>query len=206
MTTTQITTQTTTQATPRTASTTSGLPGLVAGTWTIDSSHSHVGFTVRHLMVSKVRGEFSRFEGTIEITEDVLDSTVEASIDVASVNTRDDGRDNHLRASDFFAVDEHPTWTFRSTELRATGAGDDNYTLVGDLTLRGVTRSVDFDLEVHGVQKDPWGGTRIGFSAATLVNRKDFGIDWNAPVDGGGVVVGDKVTITLEIEAVLQER
>jgi len=184
-------------------STTTKPQDLVAGTWVIDPGHSHVGFSVRHLMVSKVRGEFRTFAGTVEIAESPLDSTVEATVDVASVSTGDDARDNHLRTSDFFAADDHPTWTFRSTGLRA-GSDDDEYTLVGELTLRGVARTVEFDLEYHGVQRDPWGGVRIGFSAETKVNRKDFGIDWNAPIDGGGVVVGDKVQIVLEIEAVLE--
>lgn len=191
-----------------TATTTSGTTSKpLAGTWVIDAGHSHVGFSVRHLMVSKVRGEFRAFSGTIEIAEQPLASSVQATVDVASVSTGDDARDNHLRTSDFFAVEEYPTWTFRSTELRAESSDpdDDDYTLVGELTLRGVTRTVEFDLEFHGVQQDPWGGTRIGFSAETKVNRKDFGIDWNAPVDGGGVVVGEKVQIVLEIEAVLEQ-
>ncbi len=174
--------------------------GLAAGTWTIDAGHSHVGFTVRHLMVSKVRGEFADFAGTIQVTEDVTASSVDATVHAASVNTRDSARDEHLRASDFFAIDQHPTWTLRSTALRATG--DREFVLTADLTIRGVTRSVDFDLEFHGVTPDPWGGTRLGLTAETTINRKDFGVDWNLPVDGGGVVVGDKVTITLEIEAI----
>lgn len=185
--------------------TTSNIAGPIAGTWNIDPSHSHVGFSVRHLMVSKVRGEFGSFDGAIRIADNLLDSSVEATIDVASVSTRDEGRDAHLRTSDFFAVDEHPTWTFRSTGLRVENADADEYRLSGDLTLRGVTRPVELELEFHGVQQDPWGGTRIGFSAETKLNRKDFGIDWNALVDGGGVIVGDKVSITLEIEAVLQQ-
>jgi polyisoprenoid-binding protein YceI len=188
-----------------TTTTLASVPGLVAGTWTIDPSHSHVGFSVRHLMVSKVRGELSGFSGTIRIAEDVLDSSVEATVDATTVNTRDEARDQHLRTGDFFALDEHPTWTLRSTALRATDAAAGEYVLVADLTVRGVTRSVDFDLQVHGVQQDPWGGTRVGFSAEATINRKDFGVSWNAPVDGGGVVVGEKVAITLEIEAVLDQ-
>jgi polyisoprenoid-binding protein YceI len=189
-------------ATPLTEIRTGAVAGLVPGTWNIDPSHSQVGFTVRHLMVSKVRGEFSGFSGAITIADDLLASSVSAEVDVASVSTRDAGRDEHLRSSDFFAIEDHPTWSFRSTGIAAT-ADPAEYVLRGDLTLRGVTRPVEFALEVHGVGGDPWGGTRAGFTATTKVNRKDYGIDWNLPVDGGGVVVGDKVDITLEIEAVL---
>jgi polyisoprenoid-binding protein YceI len=177
--------------------------GLTAGIWAIDAGHSHVGFTVRHLMVSKVRGEFADFAGTITIADDVLTSSVDATVDAASVNTRDSARDEHLRTSDFFAIDQHPTWTLRSTAVRATG--DRAFSLTADLTIRGVTRSVEFDLEFHGVSPDPWGGTRLGLTAQTTINRKDFGVDWNLPVDGGGVVVGEKVTITLEVEAIRQD-
>ncbi len=176
--------------------------GLTTGIWTIDPAHSHVGFSVRHLVVSKVRGEFTDFAGTITIADDALASSVDATVDAASVRTRDAARDEHLRTSDFFAIEQHPTWTLRSTGLRATGAR--TFALTADLAIRGVTRSVEFDLEFHGVTPDPWGGTRLGLSAETTVNRKDFGVDWNLPVDGGGVVVGDKVTITLEIEAIRQ--
>jgi polyisoprenoid-binding protein YceI len=188
----------TTTTTPQLAE---AAPGLVAGTWKIDPAHSHVGFSVRHLMVSKVRGAFTRFDGSITIDEALTGSRVEATIEVASVDTRDAARDAHLRTSDFFAVDEFPVMTFRSTGLRRSG-GD--WLVAGDLTLRGVTRPVELTVEFEGVQRDPWGGTRAGFIASTTIHRKDFGVDWNAPVDGGGVVVGDKVTIDLEIEAVLE--
>jgi len=187
--------------TPQTQTQTLELPGLVAGTWSIDPSHSDVSFTVRHLMVSKVRGKFARFSGTIEIADHPLDSQVEATIEVASVDTSDEGRDNHLRTGDFFAADEYPTLTYRSTGIRRAG---DDFEVDGELTLRGVTRPVTLALEVNGVTNDPWGGTRAGFSASTEINRKDFGVEWNAPIDGGGVVVGDKVKISLEIEAVRQ--
>lgn len=184
-----------------TSPSTTTIADLTAGTWAIDPGHSHVGFSVRHLAVSKVRGNFTSFAGTVTIATDPLASSVEATIDVGSIDTRDEGRDNHLRASDFFAVEEFPTLTFRSTGVRAVG---DDYVVTGDLTLRGVTRSVELALEFHGVGADPWGGTRAGFTAETKINRKDFGVNWNAPIDGGGVVVGEKVTITLEIEAILQ--
>ena len=174
---------------------------LPVGTWTIDRSHSEVGFTVRHLMVSKVRGRFTRFDGTIEVGEDHLASSVTASIDVSSIDTNDEGRDAHLRSADFFEVETYPTMTFTSTAVRPKGSG---YVVEGDLTLHGVTKAVALDLEFEGVATDPWGGTRAGFSATGEINRRDFGVDISMPLDGGGVVVGDKVKINLEIEAVLQ--
>ena len=177
-------------------------PGLVAGTWNIDPTHSEVGFVVRHLMVSKVRGNFTSFEGSITIGEDPLQSSVEASIDAASIDTREPQRDNHLRSTDFFDVETHPKITFRSTSVRPDG-GD--FVVTGDLTIHGVTRSVDLELEHNGVHPDPWGGQRAGFSAATEISRSDFAIDFNVPLDGGGVVIGDKIKITLEVEAVLQQ-
>jgi polyisoprenoid-binding protein YceI len=177
------------------------VPALVAGTWAIDPSHSEVGFTVRHLMVSKVKGSFKTFEGTITIAENPLDSRVEARIDAFSVDTRDENRDNHLRSSDFFEVENYPYITFVSSSVRPQGH---DYVVTGDLTIRGVTRSVDLALEFNGVSPDPWGGTRAGFSAFTEISRADYGIEFNIPMDGGGVVVGDKIKINLEIEAVLQ--
>jgi polyisoprenoid-binding protein YceI len=183
------------------STTTVEIPGLVSGTWTIDPSHSEVGFSVRHLMVSKVKGSFKTFEGAVTIADDLLDSHVEATIDATSVDTRDEGRDNHLRSSDFFNVDQHPQIKFTSTSLRSSGR---DYVLSGDLTIHGVTRPVELDLEFNGVSGDPWGGTRVGFSASTEINRSDYGIEFNIPLDGGGVVVGDRIKITLEVEAVLQ--
>ena len=177
------------------------VPGLVTGTWAIDPSHSEVGFSVRHLMVSKVKGSFKTFEGSITIAEDPLASQVEASIDAWSVDTRDENRDNHLRSSDFFEVENYPKITFASTAVRPHGR---DYVVTGDLTIRGVTRSVDLELEFNGVSPDPWGGTRAGFSASTEISRADFGIEFNIPMDGGGVVVGDRIKISLEVEAVLQ--
>jgi polyisoprenoid-binding protein YceI len=175
--------------------------GLVAGTWTIDPSHSEVGFTVRHLMVSKVRGQFEKFSGTLTVGEDVLSSKVEAVIDVSSVNTRDENRDNHLRTNDFFEVDKHSEMTFVSTSITPKGS---DFVLTGDLTIKGTTKAVDFDLEFNGVNTSPM-GTRAGFSATTEISRSEFGVDLNMPLDGGGVVVGDKVKIHLEVEAILQQ-
>jgi polyisoprenoid-binding protein YceI len=181
---------------------TSTIPGLATGTWTIDPVHSEVDFTVRHLMVSKVRGSFKTFDGTITIAENPLESRVEAHIDASSVDTRDENRDTHLRSSDFFEVEKHPQITFVSTAVRPAG-GD--YVVTGELTIHGVTRSVDLALEYNGVSSDPWGGQRAGFSASTEISRGDYGIEFNMPLDGGGVVVGDKIKINIEIEAVLQK-
>ena len=177
------------------------LPGLVDGSWVIDAAHSDVAFTVRHLMVSKVRGQFTRFEGAIQITEEPADSSVVATIDLSSIDTRNDDRDAHLRSPDFFDVERHPIMTYRSTGVRPVG---DGYAVSGELSLHGVARPVELALEFNGVSADPWGGTRAGFSATTEINRRDFGIDISLPLDGGGVVVGDKVKVSLEIEAVLQ--
>src|SRR5579863_1171310 len=178
------------------------VPGLVAGTWTIDPVHSEVGFSVRHLMVSKVKGSFKTFDGTITIADNPLESKVEAHIDASSVDTRDENRDNHLRSADFFEVESHPHITFVSTGVQPVGS---DYVVTGDLTIHGVTRPVELGLEFNGVSPDPWGGTRAGFSAGTEISRGDFGMEFNMPLDGGGVVVGDKIKISLEIEAVLQE-
>ena len=183
------------------ASSTATIPGLTAGTWVIDKSHSTVGFTVRHLMVSKVRGIFSEFEGSLDIGENVLDSSVTATVDMSSVDTRDATRDAHLRSVDFFETDKFPTMSFRSFAIRQKG---DDFVVEGDLTLHGVTRQVSLALEFNGVTTDPWGGTRAGFSAHTEINRREYGIDISMPIEGGGVVVGDKVKVELEVEAVLQ--
>lgn len=183
-----------------TATTTHVGAELEAGTWVIDTSHSDVSFSVRHLMVSKVRGTFDDWSGSITIGDDPLESSVEATIQLASVSTRDEARDNHLRSGDFFDVTTHPEMTYRSTVVRAVGGG---YEVEGELSLRGVTRPVTLSLEYNGGARGPWGGTRAAFSASAEINRKDFGVDISLPLDDGGVVVGDKVTITLEIEAVL---
>jgi polyisoprenoid-binding protein YceI len=189
-------------ATSKSTSNTSTLaPGLAAGTWTIDPTHSEVSFTVRHLMVSKVRGTFTGFTGTIHVAADPLASSVEADVDMSTIDTRDANRDNHLRSADFFDTTTHPTMTYRSTSVRPDG-GD--FVVDGELTLHGVTRPVALSLEFNGVSGDPWGGTRAGFSAETEISRGDFGIDISMPLDGGGVVVGDKIKVHLEIEAVLQ--
>jgi polyisoprenoid-binding protein YceI len=171
--------------------------GLVAGTWTIDPSHSEVGFTVRHLM-SKVRGQFETFEGTLVTGSTLDETTATATIDLNSVNTRDEQRDAHLRSADFFDVEKTGPMTFSSTSFDGTSAK-------GDLTIKGVTRPVELDVEFLGLDTDPWGGQRIGFEATTEINRKDFGVDFNIPLDGGKLLVGDKVSIVLSVQAVLKQ-
>jgi polyisoprenoid-binding protein YceI len=171
-----------------------------AGVWNIDTSHTTVNFSVRHMMVSKVRGKFTKFDGALVIAEDPTASTLEATVDLASVDTGDAGRDEHLRTSDFFDIQTHPTMTFKSTGIKPAGG---NYELTGDLTIRGVTKPVTFELEVGGVGADPWGNTRAGFTATTTISRKDWGLEYNAVLEGGGVLIGDKVTIELDVEAVL---
>jgi polyisoprenoid-binding protein YceI len=175
------------------------LAGLAAGTWTIDPSHSTVGFVARHLVVSKVRGRFGEFTGDVQVRDNVLDSTVAATIQMGSISTGDDARDTHLKSADFFDVEQFPTMTFTTTAIRSA---TDGFVLVGELTIKGVTRAVELDLEFEGVQQDPWGGTRAGFSATGEVNRKDWGLEWNVALEAGGVLVGDKVKLQLDIQAV----
>jgi polyisoprenoid-binding protein YceI len=171
---------------------------LAPGTWTVDASHSSVGFSVRHLMVAKVRGRFGAFTGTITIGENVLDSSLEASVDTTTINTDDEGRDAHLRGADFFDVENFPAMTLVSTSISPKG---DDYLLNANLTIKGVTKPVTFVLEFDGVTTDPWGNTKAGFSAETEINRKDWGLDFNVALDAGGVLVGEKVKIQLDIEA-----
>ena len=179
------------------------IPGFVAGTWAIDPVHSEVSFTVKHMMVSKVRGRFDTFEGTIVTGPDPLSSSVTASVDLSSVNTGQEQRDAHIRSADFFEVEKHPFMTFASTSVSPDG---DRFLLVGDLTLKGVTKPVTFTLDVNGFGPDAYGGTRVGFSATTEISRGEFGVNFNGPIPGvpGGVAVSDKVTINLEVEGVLQ--
>ena len=177
------------------------IPGYVVGTWDIDPTHSTVGFSVRHMMVSKVRGYFREFSGEIVTAEDPTQSSVTATIELASIDTRQEQRDAHIRSADFFDVDNHPQMTFRSTSVRTDGA---DWFVDGDLTIKGNTKSVTLALELNGFGPDAYGGTRAGFSAKTEINRNDFGVDIKMPMDGGGVVVGDKVSVELEIEAVLR--
>jgi len=179
------------------------IPGYVAGTWAIDPVHSEVSFVVRHMMVSKVRGRFDKFEGTLVTTEDPLGSSVTAKVDLSSINTGQEQRDAHIRSADFFEVEKYPEMTFVSTAVKPEEEG---FVLEGDLTIKDVTKAVAFNLEITGFGPDAYGGTRCGFSATTQINRHDFHVDFNGPIPGvpGGVAVSDKVTINLEIEGVLQ--
>lgn len=185
-----------------TSAVTTAIPGYLVGTWDIDPVHSDVSFTVRHMMVSKVRGRFGTFTGEIVTGEEATDSSVTAAIDANSIDTGNEQRDGHIRSADFFDVENHPQWTYRSTGVRVDG-GD--LVVDGELTIKGVTRPVPLTLEANGFGPDPYGGTRAGFSATTTINRNDFGVDISMPLDGGGVVVSEKVQITLEIEAVLRQ-
>ncbi|MFL6240319.1 MAG: YceI family protein [Actinomycetes bacterium] len=179
-----------------------GIPGYVAGTWTIDPVHTEVGFSVRHMMVSKVRGKFGTFTGEIVTAANPLDSVATAEIDLSSIDTGNQQRDDHLRSADFFDVTTHPKMTYRSTGIRKDG---DNYIVDGELTLHGVTREVPLRLELGGFAPDAFGGIRAGFTATGEINRQDFGISWNGAIEAGGVVVSDKVTLLLEVEAVLNQ-
>jgi polyisoprenoid-binding protein YceI len=184
-----------------TSAETSTIPGYVAGAWTIDPVHSEVGFAVRHMMVSKVRGKFKTFSGELVTGENPLDSSVTAEIDLASIETGAEQRDDHIRSADFFEVETYPTMTYRSRSIRADG---DGYVVDGDLSLKGVTKQVPLTLELNGFGPDPYGGTRAGFTATAEINRRDFNVNFSAPMQNGGMVVADKVTIHLEIEAVLK--
>jgi len=172
------------------------------GTYSLDKSHSTVGFVVRHLMVSKVRGSFEEYEGVITVAEDPTQSSVTATIQMASINTRDEQRDGHLKSGDFFEVETYPTLTFTSTKV--TPAGGSDWKVEGDLTIHGVTKPVTLEVEFNGASGDPWGGKRIGFSASTEIDREDFGITFNMALETGGVMVGKSVKIEIEAEAVLQ--
>ena len=177
------------------------MTGYVAGTWVIDPIHSEVGFSVRHLMVSKVRGRFEKFEGEIVTGDDILETTANLTVDLNSINTGNADRDNDLRSANYFEVDKYPTMTYRVLDLRAHG---DKYVADGELTVKDQTNPVPLQVEFHGISPDPWGGTRAGLSVTGEINRKDFGITFDMPMEGGGLVVGDKIKIDLEIEAVLQ--
>jgi polyisoprenoid-binding protein YceI len=173
------------------------------GAWKLDPAHTDVTFTARHLMVTKVRGRFPLAAGTVTIAENPLESSVEATVDVSRVESGDAGRDEHLRSADFFDVEHHPTVSFRSTEVEA--AGDGRYRLTGELTIKDVTKPVTLDLEYLGTVSSPWADQRAGFSATTEVSRKEWGLEWNVALEAGGVVVGDRVRLSIDAEAVLQK-
>lgn len=168
--------------------------------WTIDAGHSHVEFSIRHLMITTVKGNFGEVEGTIVGNpEDMSDATVEVTIDVSSISTRDDKRDEHLRSADFFEVEKFPNMTFKSTGVNKTGEG--TYDLTGDLTIRDQTHPVTLKTEFTGSAVDPWGNEKAGFAATGKIDRKQFGLEWNAALETGGVMVGDEVTISIEVQA-----
>jgi polyisoprenoid-binding protein YceI len=184
-----------TLATPRTETAT-------ATTWNIDTVHTVAEFKVKHMMISNVKGHFTDVKGVLTLNEASLNNSyVEATIDAASINTREAQRDEHLKSADFFDVAQFPTLSFKSTRISRTGDGE--LAVTGDLTIHGVTRTVVFSVEGPTAPgKDPWGNTRMGLSAATKINRKDYGLTWNAALETGGILVGDEVTITLDVEFV----
>ncbi len=179
-----------------------GLDIPEAGTFVIDTSHSAAQFSVRHLMVAKTKGRFTDFEGAINIAENPLESSVEVTIQAASINTGDGNRDGHLRNEDFLDVEKYPTLTYKSTSVRH-GKGS-SFVVDGDLTIHGVTKPVSLDLDYEGTVVDPWGGVRAVFSAKTKINREEFGLTYNQALETGGVLIGKDITIDLEVEAVRQ--
>lgn len=183
-------------------STTQTAPNATASTWNLDPAHSVAEFKVKHMMISNVKGHFSGITGSLTLDEaDVTRSIVDASIEAATINTGTPDRDTHLKSADFFDVEKFPKLTFRSATIAKKG--DEELAVTGDLTMHGVTRTVTFNVEgPTPPNKDPWGNTRIGLSAVTKVNRKDFGLNWNAALEAGGILVGDDVTITLDVQFV----
>ncbi len=173
--------------------------GLVPGSWTFDPAHSEVAFTVRHAGISKVRGTFRDVDAQLRVAEPIEDSVLDATVQMASIDTKNADRDGHVRSADFFDVEQHPTMTFRSTSVAFEG---EEGTITGELTIKDVTRTVEFATEFNGVVVDAFGVTRAGFSAETTISRKDFGITWNAALEAGGVLLGEKVVLEFEVSAV----
>lgn len=173
--------------------TTASITALPTGSWTVDPAHTEVGFTARHLMVTKVRGQFKDVAGAVTVAEPFSASQVQATVQLASVDTGSADRDAHLKGADFFDVENNPEMTFVSTAVSQD-------TLKGDLTIKGVTLPVEFDLEFGGVATDPWGNTKAGFEATTEINRKDFGLEWNVALEGGGVLVSEKIKVKLDVQ------
>lgn len=171
--------------------------------WQIDFAHSEIGFSVRHMMISKVRGQFEKFSGHVNFDEnDPTQTAVDITIEISSINTRDGQRDNHLRSADFFDAANYPVMAFKSKQVEQLS--DDEGRLVGDLTIRGVTKEVALDVEYAGQSKSPWGTTSAGFTATATINRKDWGLNWNQALETGGVLVGEKVQISIELELIKQ--
>ena len=182
-------------------STTTVIP---AGTYTIDASHSRIGFVARHAMVTKVRGSFNEFEGTGVVDADnIANSRLQLTIQAASIDTRNADRDGHLRSNDFFDIEQYPEITFVSTAVEQTD--DDEFTVTGDLTIKGVTKPVTIEFEYTGAAVDPFGNNRIGLEGKTTINRKDWGVNWNAALEAGGVLVSEKVTLEFEVSAIRSE-
>lgn len=177
------------------------IPGYRAGTWILDPAHSEVTFSVRHMMISKVRGTFGVKEATLVAPENPLEAKVEAKVDVTSIDTKDENRDAHLRSADFFDVENHPSMEFVSTGTRVE---DGDFLVDGDLTIRGITKPVTFEFEFGGFGTDPYGNYKAGASAKTVINREDFGLTWNAALETGGVLVGKEITIGLDLQGALQ--
>jgi len=173
---------------------------IPAGTWTIDPSHSRVGFAVKHLGIATVRGQFDRFEGTLAVGDGLSPSTIIATIDAASINTSEEQRDAHLRSPDFFDADTHPELVFESTAIAPVD--DETFHVAGELTMRGVTRPVELEAIVEGTETDPWGNERVGLQITGQVNRGEFGMTFNQALGGGNVLVSDKVKLSLDISAV----
>ena len=186
---------------------TASAPALtdLTGTWTLDPAHTRIGFVARHAMVTKVRGAFNEFEGTATLDgANPAASHVEVTINAASIDTRNAQRDEHLRSNDFLAMQEHPKITFSSTGVRQVD--DTTFEVTGDLTIKGVTNPVTIPFTFEGAAKDPFGNQRAGFEGSVTINRKDYGVTWNAALEGGGVLVSDKVTLEFEVSAVRQEQ
>lgn len=177
---------------------------ITAGNWTLDPSHSEANFTVRHAGISKVRGSFEDFTGNAVFTDNLENSVINAEVKAASVNTRNEGRDEHLRSADFFDVENHPVISFNS--LRLTDVEGNDFKLVGELTLRGVTKEVEFEGEFGGQAVDAFGVTRAGFEAETTISREEFGLKWNAALEAGGFLVSDKVKIQLDVSFTQDEQ
>ena len=178
----------------------SSVTEAVRATWAVDAAHTAVEFSVRHLMISSVKGRFSGVSGTAIAGDDLKQAEVEVTIDAASIDTREAQRDAHLRSADFFDVEKYPVLTFKSR--RITDVSVDSFRIVGDLTIRGVTQEVVLDVTAQGRQTDPWGGERMGFEATTRIKRSDFGLTWNQALEAGGVVVGDDIKISIDAELV----
>lgn len=195
-------TSTSTSASTELTRNVNGVTLPTTGTFVLDKSHTQVGFVARHLMVSKVRGRFTDYEGTIVVADDPAASSVEVIIQAASINTNDENRDKHVRTNDFLSVDQFPTLTFRSTKVDLGSNGD--WKVNGDMTVRGVTRPIVLDVEFEGVIQDPWGNQRLGFTASGEIDRNDFGVSFNAALETGGFVVSPKVKLEIEAEAVRQ--